>query len=431
MAISRDVMRRAAAQPRRPAVVGPCGSLTFGQLATRARDRAESLRTGGVTSGSCVTTDDEDPTRLLVDLVAIDLLAAVAVVTDSAWPPDLRANAVEAALAAAAVPAGPASLVVFTSGSTRTPRPVVRTRESWTFSFPSFSALTGIGPDDTVLIPGRMSASLFLYGALHALTMGAAVCPLPSWSPTLAAEAAAHCTAAHVVPPMLATLAARPDATAGRLRLAVCAGAQLDPTVDAAARAAGIEVVDYYGAAELSFVAIRLAGAAPGRMRPFPGVDVEVREGVLWARSPYLAKGLERDPEGFASVGDHGIRHDDGTLTVHGRADQAITSGGATVAPEAVESAVRRAAGVAEVAVVGAPHGHLGEVVVAIVEAADSAVVALRTLRATVAEHLPPSQRPRIWYLVDRLPRTGSGKVARAEVVAGLADGTLGVRALS
>ena len=66
----------------------------------------------------------------------------------------------------------------------------------------------------------------------------------------------------------------------------------------------------YYGAAELSFVAW---GAHADDLRPFPGVEVSVREGEVWVRSPYLCTGydgppgpLRRDGDGFATVGDRG-----------------------------------------------------------------------------------------------------------------------------
>jgi long-chain acyl-CoA synthetase len=436
MAISRDVIRRAAAQPDRPAVMGPVGELSFGDLAARARSFGDQLKASGVTPGDPVPLADDDPAQLLVELVGTDLVDAVAVVTDADWPDSVQVEAVDAARIAVAradlTQQGKAAcLAVFTSGSTGTPRPVVRTRQSWTYSFPSFSAVTGIGADDRVLVPGAMSASLFLYAALHALTVGAAVHPLRRWSPALAVEALDTCTAVHVVPAMLATLVAHLDQSTSRLRRVVCGGAHLDPAVDLAAKAAGIEVVDYYGAAELSFVAIRRPGAPVGRMRAFPGVDVDVRDGVIWARSPYVALGLDSDPKGFSTVGDLGARHGDGTITVDGRSGLAITTGGATLAPEAVEQAVREVPGVAEVAVIGVPHPALGEIVVALVEATPGSGVALSALRAVAVTRLPKAQRPRRWYLVDRLPRTGSGKVARGVAASRFSDGTLVVRALS
>jgi long-chain acyl-CoA synthetase len=431
MAISRDVARRAATEPARLAVVGPCGPLSFGELADRASQRADALTTKGVGPGHAVTTYDDDPVRLLVDLMAAERVGASIIVADAAWPDTVRGPALGAAAEAAERHGDAGCLVVFTSGSTGVPRPVVRTQESWTYSFPAFSALTGVDATDTVLIPGRMSGTLFLYGALHALVMGATIHPLPLWSPARAVEAMASCTTAHLVPAMLAALASRIDPATSRLRLAISAGAHLDHTVEAEVRERGTEVIDYYGAAELSFVAIRRRGAPPGVMRAFPDVEVDIRDGVIWARSRYLAKGLDLSADGFASVGDHGCLEPDGILTVIGRSNQSINCGGATIAAEGVEGVLRLASGVADVAVIGMPHGELGQVVVAVVEPDDQGSLTLASLRAVVAERLQPSHRPRVWYEVDRLPRSGSGKVARAEVVAGLADGSLGVRALT
>ena len=61
-------------------------------------------------------------------------------------------------------------------------------------------------------------------------------------------------------------------------------------------------------------------------LRPFPDVDVEIRDGRIWARSPFLSRGYAgggravhpRPPTAFATVGDRG-RLDGGVLTVTGR----------------------------------------------------------------------------------------------------------------
>ena len=102
----------------------------------------------------------------------------------------------------------------------------------------------------------------------------------------------------------------------------------------------------YYGAAELSFVAW---GAHADDLTPFPGVDVVVRDGEVWVRTPYLCLGydgppgpLRTDPDGFATVGDRGVLAD-GRLLVSGRSD-AVTVGGATVEPADVEVVLREAA---------------------------------------------------------------------------------------
>ncbi|MFD2356091.1 AMP-binding protein [Nonomuraea ferruginea] len=175
----------------------------------------------------------------------------------------------------------------FSSGSTGRPRAVVRTRESWTGSFGPVSEITGIGADDVVLVPGPLTSSLYGFAAVHALAVGATVLAPGRWAPGSLPELARRATAVHVVPHLLPRLldALPEDAP---LRVVVVGGAALPPEVRE--RAGDVRVVAYYGATELSFVAVDADG---GGLRPFPGVEIEVRPplGEVWARSPWLAEG--------------------------------------------------------------------------------------------------------------------------------------------
>lgn len=427
MAISRDITRRGHAEPARPAIVGPAGPVSFGSLAERANRHAESLAASGIESGGRIVVAESDPVKLLVGIIAADLLDAAAVLVDVSWPDKARTAALRAA-EEAAEPFGDAiNLVLFTPGPSGAPRPVPRTRRSWTTSFPTFSALTGISDRDTVLIPGRLTGSLFLYGALHALTMGAAIYPISQWSADRALEACGVCTAAHLVPAMLASIVPKLDPSSSQLRSVICAGGQLEAQVETAAARAGVTIVDYYGAPELAIVAIR----RPGRgLRPFPSVDVRIEDGVIYAASPYLASGIAREEDGYATVGHHGRWRDDGSLEVLGRGSDAIVTGGTVVVADSVEKVLRDSPGVRDVSVVGRPHPQLGQVVAAVVERGPNGHPALAALRQHAGAHLPEAERPRLWYLVDRLPRSSSGTVARSRVRSGLADGSLRARPL-
>lgn len=425
------------------AVVTPTRSLTFDELDTMIGRVAGGLAADGVGEGSLAALVLPDPLELLVALLACDRLAATALLVDPGWPGPQRALALESAGVTAVVEGvgadrpGPRPdtagtpargdddtrfLAAFTSGTSGGLRAVVRTRRSWTASFDAFSSLSGIDAGCRVLVPGPLHSTLFLFGAVHALSCGAVLVlaepttPLP-WG------------RAHLVPTMLDDLVRQPGLRDGRT--VVCAGAPLPPAVHRAAVGRGLGVLEYYGAAELSFV----AAGAPGALRPFPGVEVEVRDGfgapcvgqrgTIWARSAYLSDGylgagrgpLVRDEKGFASVSDLGVLSAAGTLTVTGREGGVINTGGSTVVPEEVEAVVRGLAGVSEVAVVGLPHRRLGQVVAAVVEAHG---VSVDELRAFAAANLAAAQRPRRWHVVARLPRTSSGKVARAEVLRSL-----------
>ncbi|HZG89677.1 MAG TPA: AMP-binding protein, partial [Pseudonocardia sp.] len=289
-----------------------------------------------------------------------------------------------------------------------------------------------LGPvSGPVLAPGPLSSSLFLFGALHGLWCGQQVLVRPR-------SHAAHARRArtvHLVPAMLADLLDDLERSAGPcgLRTVVCGGAATGAALrDRFARLLPeTTLVDYYGSAEHSLIAVR-RGA--GDQLAVPGVDLEVRDGVLWVRSPlafagYLRAGAVEPAAGWTTVGDLVALAPDGALTVHGRGSATISSGGRLVSAEEVETVLRAVPGVDDVLVTGTPHGRLGELVTAVVEAA--APPALRELRAAARAALEPAKRPRRWLTTSALPRTPSGKPARAGVAEQLAAGTFPAEPLS
>jgi long-chain acyl-CoA synthetase len=305
-------------------------------------------------------------------------------------------------------------LVLFTSGSTGRPRGVVRTAQSWRASVAPLSALTGIGAGDVVWLPGPLSSSLFLHGGWHAAAVGARTLAQPG--------PPARATALHAVPALLADALDAADAgLLPRLRTAVVAGDALPAVLRERARRHGWTLVEYYGAAELSFVAWRGDG---GPFVAFPGADVRVRDGRVEVCSPYLARGyLGRDDTGplrrcgaWAGVGDR-AEEVPGGLRLLGRGDDAVVTGGASVVAAEVEAVLREVPGVAEVAVVALPHPRLGAVVAAAaVPAAGAAWPSVRAALAEASRSLPPAARPRRWARLDRMPRTAAGKSDRAAV---------------
>lgn len=290
-----------------------------------------------------------------------------------------------------------------TSGTTSEPRSVVRTTDSWIDSFPHVSRLAGIGSDARVWVPGPLSATMNLFAAVHARHEGAAVLVAPG-----------SATHAHLTPALLHTALQRGiDLTDVHV---VVAGDRLPRDLADRARAAGARVSHYYGAAELSFVAW---GSHEDDLRPFPDVEVQVRDGVVRVRSPFLSLGYDGaegpfavDADGFATVGDRGSL-DGGVLTVAGRGAEVVLTGGATVLVADVELGLRRA-GVPDVVVVGVPHRRLGHVVAAVV--ADAAVADRG--RAAARGGLTAVQRPRLWFHLPEFPVTAGGKIDRAAVAA-------------
>ncbi len=159
---------------------------------------------------------------------------------------------------------------------------------------------------------------------------------------------------------------------------------------------------------------------------PLPGVELRLGdgqgsgdEGEILVRGPMLLRGYRdgSDPRlagGWLPTGDAGRLGPDGALTVFGRMAEVIVTGGEKVWPAPVEDALATSSAVAEVAVWKRPDPEWGERVVAWVVPADRALPpTLEELRQVVGARLPPWAAPRQLVVVDGLPRTASGKVAR------------------
>lgn len=305
-------------------------------------------------------------------------------------------------------------LLLRTSGTTSLPRGVLRSTESWRRSFGPFSRFAELEAGARVWVPGPRTSTMNLFALSHAQAVGAAVVDSP--------EAATH---AALTPSALSRALA--DGTVRPGLRVVVAGDRLPGGLRSEALAHGLHVRHYYGASELSFVA---CGEGADSLRPFAGVEIEIRSGVIWVRSPYLADGYDRadgplvvGADGFATVGDHGELRA-GMLIVAGRPD-AVVTGGATVLLADVQDVLQSAAD-GPVGVVGVPHAYLGTILAC---AAEDVADLTRARRAARSE-LSAAQRPPLWCYVPRLPMTAAGTVDRGQlrelVVAARAGAGLG-----
>lgn len=218
---------------------------------------------------------------------------------------------------------------------------------------------------------------------------------------------------------MVATqLAKALDDPAARVALAeldavLLGGGPAPGPVLAAAAEAGIALVRTYGSSET-------AGGCVYDGLPLDGVEVRVDAGGRIAiGGPTLAKGYRNpsEPDPFAEPGwfltdDIGALDDCGHLSVLGRADEAISTGGLTVQPAVVEAALARHPSIAECAVFGVDDERLGQRVVAAVVPA-GVPPSLDDVRDFLAGLLDRTATPRELHIVGELPRRGIGKLDR------------------
>jgi O-succinylbenzoic acid--CoA ligase len=186
-----------------------------------------------------------------------------------------------------------------------------------------------------------------------------------------------------------------------------------------AAAMAGIAVVRTYGMSET-------AGGCVYDGVPLHGVRLRLlTDGRIVIGGATLAKGYRNpvDPDPFAEPGwfcteDLGAVDDAGVLTVLGRADDAISTGGLTVLPQPVEAALCTHPAVSDCAVFGLADQRLGQRVAAAVVVSDGCEPpTLHALRAHVSRTLDATAAPRELHIVAALPRRGIGKVDRMALV--------------
>ncbi|MGN0836147.1 MAG: AMP-binding protein [Akkermansia sp.] len=174
-------------------------------------------------------------------------------------------------------------------------------------------------------------------------------------------------------------------------------------------RAAGLRsrLFASYGMTEtLSHIALRRLNGpeADAWYRPLPGVRVGLdAQGCLTVAAAHLGGG-ELVTHDVAELAP------DGRFRILGRRDAVINSGGVKIQAEEVEQALTAATGLACVAV-PAPHPLLGQCVALLWEGSPADEARLRA----AAAQLPRYHQPKILHRTDALPRTATGKPARAE----------------
>jgi O-succinylbenzoic acid--CoA ligase len=339
----------------------------------------------------------------------------------------------EAAAVRQAPPAGAPLAVLFTSGSTGAPRGVELSRAAFLASAAASERRLGWRAGDRWLCV----LPLAHVGGLSILTR----CLIARRTLVLAGEfdperlgrliERESVTMVSLVPTMLARLL---DSDSSRtrlksLRVVLVGGAPASPRLWTEAIGRGLPVLETWGMTETcSQVATAIPGGDPRAPVPLDGWQVRSRDGRLEVRGEALLTGYlggagpgsPLDDDGWFRTGDAGRVNDDGSVTILGRADEMIVTGGKKVFPAEVERFLESLPQVRRAVVLGIADETWGEVVVAALEpdsahpgrAADRDSVLAPALR----EGLATWQRPRAIVWVERFPETSSGKVDRAGI---------------
>jgi len=160
-----------------------------------------------------------------------------------------------------------------------------------------------------------------------------------------------------------------------------------------------------YDGRALDGVAIRLGNSA----------EIQIQGEMLFRA--YRDGTEPKDENGWFTTGDLG-EIKDGVLTLHGRKDDLINTGGYKVWPKLVESSINQIDGVIDCVVMGLPDAKWGQVVCTwIVLQNRELPLKLEDVRRHIKESLPDYCAPKQIFIVDQIPRSVLGKVRTTELL--------------
>lgn len=242
-----------------------------------------------------------------------------------------------------------------------------------------------------------------------------------------------------VVPVMLKRLLdepAGPDRSS--LRVVLSGAAPLDPSLARRTLDAwGDVLANGYGSSEVGIATMATAADLrddPGSVgRPVLGATVRIYDdagrplpsgqtGRVFVGSGTVFSGYtggdsagrsDDTLDGLVATGDVGHLDARGRLSIDGRADDMIVSGGENVYPQEVEDVLHEHEEISDVAVLGIPDEEFGQRLAAWVVPTDGSDLDEEDVRAFVRERLARYKVPRDVMFVDDLPRTATGKVRR------------------
>ena len=460
MGVAAEVLRAAGRNPDAPAIVHNGSVTTYGELIRQAGEVAARLA-----AGETVAVPAVRGAQLIVDFLGVLLAGATYCPIDPALPAARRTAMLEAAGCArepgleppraqtADGSAGPGpediAYVLFTSGSTGTPRPVEVPHRAISAATGSLRRLFAATPADRFLQFASPSWDTCFEEILPALTSGA----------TLVIDDDAHSGSFARILGLLdrerISVLNLPTAfwhelvlhlteegarLPGSVRLLVIGGEGINPVRLTAWRAlptGGVRLLNTYGCTETALVThaadiggpeaepavTGLAEAPIGR--PLPHVRQRLEPhgalGLLHIGGPSVARGYRGDPEataerfadGWFRTGDLVEEAPGGVLLYRGRVDRQLKVRGVRIDPGDVEAEIVRCAGAPAAAVIGVPlAGRTALVAYVVGDPGTDAESLLDRLRSAMPAHLVPARL----LIRAGLPRTTSGKTDYARL---------------
>ena len=334
------------------------------------------------------------------------------------------------------------AVVLYTSGTTGTPKGAELTHNNIGSNIESILGLFGPSEEDVVF--GALPL-FHIFGQTVGMNVvvkvGAELTLLPRFDPEKALEIIQRdkVTIFMGVPTMYAALLHTADKDKydiSSLRLCVSGGAALPGEIlKAFEEEFGSPIIEGYGLSETSPVAT--FGRLDMEQKPgtigVPIENVEVRlvdddgnvvgvgdKGELQVKGPNVMKGYWNmpeatakaiDPDGWFSTGDVATVDEDGYYSIVDRKKEMILRGGYNVYPREIEEVLYEHPAIREAAVIGTPHAELGEEICAVVSLKDGESATEDEIRSFAKERVAAYKYPRHIQIIDDLPKGPTGKI--------------------
>jgi long-chain acyl-CoA synthetase len=342
---------------------------------------------------------------------------------------------------------GDSAVILYTSGTTGTPKGAELSHAGLARNCELMVRLFGIGPETVTLGALPLFHTFGQTCAMNTtLAAGGCLTLMPRFDPGKALEIIARdrVSVFEGVPTMYGAILHHPDAATAdvsSLKVCACGGASLPvELMRAFEERFGCIILEGYGLSETSPVA---SFNQPGRPRkpgsigtPITGVEMKVisdagedlptgEVGEIVIRGHNVMKGYYNRPEATAEAidadgwfhsGDLARADEDGYFFIVDRKKDMILRGGYNVYPREIEEVLYEHPAVREAAVVRVPHDELGEEVGAAVVLKDGARATPAELQAFVKEQVAAYKYPRHVWLVDELPKGPTGKILKRQI---------------
>lgn len=456
-------LQRDGAAPGRAAAIAASSSIPYVAAylgAVRAGASVTPLQPSATPDQLVAMLEDARPTHLFLDDAVARALStasrpvtAVRVALDgsTAGQPfaDWLAPAGAAPAPVAVAPGAPFN-VIYSSGTTGSPKGIVQSHQM-RWAHVRRGDVYGYGPAAVTLVSTPLYSNTTLVSILPTLALGGTAVLMARFDAgEFLRQAERHrVTHAMLVPVQYERLLRheafdRTDLSSFRVKFATSAPFSAALKGEVLRRWPG-GLVEYFGMTEGGGTCILVAHQFPDKLhtvgRPADGHDMRViddqgRElpagevGEIVGHSPWaMMNGYHGKPEAtaaaewrdasgkrFIRTGDLGRFDTDGFLTVVGRSKDVIISGGFNIYPADLETALSAHTAVAEAAVVGVPSTRWGETPVAFVVLAPGQTADPDALRSFANARLGSTQRIADVTVVDALPRSPIGKVLKREL---------------